>query len=212
MFLRENITEDRVEKIKVLNEVIVSLNSTTSINSAVFYQEQFLKRNGMLTDKNKKIYDREMFAKESEMLKSIRYSLVMDHDNIIELLESEEDEFVNIRVKEELLNGTYRLETDVEIGVIKDYSALYMIGKGKLTHDENGFTLTSSDGLLNYKQSPLHSYSLNSDYFWYEIGDVISIGDKKELYYCFPSKEVSVTKARLATEELYKLKQKELSK
>ena len=87
-----------------------------------------------------------------------------------------------------------------------------MIGKGKLKHNENGFTLTSDDGLLNYTQSPLHSYSLNSDYFWYEIGDVISIGDRNELYYCFPSKEVSVTKARLATEELYKLKQKELSK
>ena len=115
-------------------------------------------------------------------------------------------------VKEELLNQQYNLETDVEIGVIKDYKALYMIGKGKLTHNENGFTLTSDDGLLNYQQSPLHSYSLNSDYFWYEIGDVISIGDRNELYYCFPSKEVSVTKARLATEELYKLKQEELSK
>ena len=115
-------------------------------------------------------------------------------------------------VKKELLDGIYHLETDVEIGVIKDFKALYMIGKGKLTHDEKGFTLTSDDGQLFYTQSPLHSYSLNSDYFWYEIEDVISIGDKNELYYCFPNKNVSVTKARLATEELYKIKQKELSK
>ncbi len=115
-------------------------------------------------------------------------------------------------VKEELLNGSYSLETQVNIGVIKDYKALYMIGSGKLIHNENGFVLKSDDGLLEYKQSPLHSYSLNSDYFWYEIGDMISIGDKNMLYYCFPKKDVSVTKARLATEELYKLKQKELSK
>lgn len=115
-------------------------------------------------------------------------------------------------VKEELLNGSYSLETQVNIGVIKDYKALYMIGSGKLIHNENGFVLKSDDGLLEYNQSPLHSYSLNSDYFWYEIGDMISIGDKNMLYYCFPKKEVSVTKARLATEELYKLKQKELSK
>lgn len=115
-------------------------------------------------------------------------------------------------VKEELLNGTYSLETQVNIGVIKNYDALYIIGSGKLIHNENGFILTSDDGLLEYKQSPLHSYSLNSDYFWYEIGDMISIGNKNMLYYCFPDKSVSVTKARLATEELYKLKQKELSK
>ncbi len=115
-------------------------------------------------------------------------------------------------VKQELLKGEYKLETDVKIGVLKDYKALYMIGDGKVVHDENGFKLTSNDGLLNYTQSPLHSYSLNSDYFWYEIGDVISIGDKKELYYCFPKTNVSVTKARLATEELYKIKQNELSK
>jgi rubredoxin len=115
-------------------------------------------------------------------------------------------------VKEELLNGSYSLETQVNIGVIKDFKALYMIGSGKLIHNENGFILTSDDGLLEYKQSPLHSYSLNSDYFWYEIGDMISIGNKNMLYYCFPDKSVSVTKARLATEELYKLKQNELSK
>ncbi|MBO5926133.1 MAG: 1-acyl-sn-glycerol-3-phosphate acyltransferase [Clostridia bacterium] len=115
-------------------------------------------------------------------------------------------------VKSEILSGNYKIEAKVKIGVIKNYSALYMIGNGTLTHDENGFTLTSDDGLLNYKQPPLSSYSLNSDYYWYEIGDMICIGDKDYLYYCFPEdKSVSVTKARLATEELYKIKQKELS-
>ncbi len=113
-------------------------------------------------------------------------------------------------VKEEILNGDYNLETKVDIGVIKNYDALYMIGSGTLKHSENGFTLTSDDGLLKYEQSPLHSYSLNSDYFWYEIGDMISIGDKNTLYYCFPKDNISVTKARLATEELYKIKQQKL--
>ena len=36
---------------------------------------------------------------------------------------------------------------------------------------------------------------------------MISIGDKDGLYYCFPKdKTIPVAKARLATEELYKLK------
>ena len=86
-----------------------------------------------------------------------------------------------------------------------DYKGLYMVGKGVLRHDKSGFNLVGCDGALNYSQSPTASYSLNADYFWYEIGDTICIGDNQRLYYCFPPKDVSVTKARLATEELYKM-------
>ena len=108
-------------------------------------------------------------------------------------------------VKKEILNGTYLLDEEVEIGMIVDYKKLYMIGKGRLIHDKNGFTLESSDGTLKYTQPPTLSYTLNADYFWYEIGDVISFGDKKALYYCFVKDGVSVAKARLATEEMFKL-------
>lgn len=112
------------------------------------------------------------------------------------------------KVKEELLNGNYKLDLDVEIAVLADYKQLYMIGEGRLTHDEKGFTLNGPDG-LTYTQPPLFSYSLNSDYFWYEIGDVICIGCGKHLYYCFPKERDVVTKARLATEELYKIKKEQ---
>ena len=43
------------------------------------------------------------------------------------------------------------------------------------------------------------------DYFWYEIGDVIGIGNADALYYCFPKKQGVVSKTRLATEELFKI-------
>ena len=80
-----------------------------------------------------------------------------------------------------------------------------MIGAGRLKHSAEGFELTSLDGQLNYKQKTINSYGLNADYFWYEMGDVIGIGDNNELYYCFPPKNVPVAKVRLATEELYKI-------
>ena len=80
-----------------------------------------------------------------------------------------------------------------------------MIGEGHLSHSADGFHLTNLDGTLDYTHSPLSSYSLNADYFWYEIGDVICIGDRSRLYYCFPKENISVTKVRLATEEIYKL-------
>ena len=108
-------------------------------------------------------------------------------------------------VRKELESGEYRLNLDVDIGIIADYKAIYMVGKGTLMHDENGFSLKGCNGELDYKQSPLSSYSLNSDFLWYEIGDVIGIGDTKRLYYCFPSQKDIVTKARFAAEELYKI-------
>jgi len=109
-------------------------------------------------------------------------------------------------VKKEIEDGTYTLDIPVEIGMLVDLECLNMIGEGRLTHTKEGFHLVNADGHLDYKQVPLASYSLYSDYFWYEIGDVISIGDTKALYYCFPKEiGVPVAKTRLAAEELYKM-------
>ena len=113
-------------------------------------------------------------------------------------------------VKKEILEKSYSLDVDVEIGMLVSAKALYMIGEGHLHHDALGFHLTGCDGKLDYSQGPLASYTLNADYNWYEIGDIISIGNRTGLFYCFPKCERDVvTKARLATEELYKLYYKE---
>ncbi len=109
-------------------------------------------------------------------------------------------------VRKELLEGTYRLEMPVNILVMVNMSSVYNVGEGLLLHDREGFRLTGCGGKLNYAQKPLASYSLYSDYFWYEIGDMICIGDNKVLYYCFPlSGGDVVAKTRLAAEELYKI-------
>ena len=112
------------------------------------------------------------------------------------------------QVRKELEEGTYRLERQVKIGMLVDTKALYMVGSGTLIHDENGFRLTGCDGQLNYEQGPLTCYSLYADYYWYEIGDVICIGNKDALYYCFPDGGDVVAKTRLATEELYTMKKR----
>ena len=109
-------------------------------------------------------------------------------------------------VRDEIKSGSYKLDTDVSIGMMVNFKAIYMVGEGHLTHDENGFLLTGCDGKLYYEQKPLSSYSLYSDYFWYEIGDMICIGNRDVLYYCFPKTEGVVTKTRIAAEELFKIK------
>ncbi len=112
------------------------------------------------------------------------------------------------QVKEELEKGTYLLDCDVDIRMFVDYKAIYEVGTGHLVHNVDGFTLNGCEGKLHYTQKPTDNYGLYADYYWYEIGDTICIGNSDALYYCFPKTDVPVAKARLAAEELYKLKKK----
>ena len=109
------------------------------------------------------------------------------------------------QVRQEILDGNYSLETDVDIAMLVDFKAIYMVGEGHLSHDREGFRLTGCDGRLNYTQSPKACYSLYADYYLYEIADTICIGDNDRLYYCFPKGGDVVAKTRLAVEEMYKL-------
>jgi len=110
-------------------------------------------------------------------------------------------------VRKELEAGTYKLDVDVDIAMMVNYNAIYMVGQGHLTHTVDGFHLTGCDGKLEYTQGPLSCYSLYSDYYWYEIDDMICIGNHDALYYCFPKNCGDVVaKTRLAAEELYKMK------
>lgn len=114
-------------------------------------------------------------------------------------------------VRAQLERGEYRLDLAVDICILRGTERLYRVGSGRLLHTTEGFCLTGCDGALDYRQSPAASYSLYADYFWYEIGDVICIGDNGTLYYCFPQGGGDVVaKARLAAEELYKLQKQKL--
>ena len=111
-------------------------------------------------------------------------------------------------VAREIQEGTYTLDTDVDIAMLVDFKAIYKVGQGHLTHDTNGFHLTGCDGMLDYVQAPQTCYGLYADYYWYEIADTICIGNNDVLYYCFPKDGIPVAKPRLAVEELYKQKKR----
>lgn len=108
-------------------------------------------------------------------------------------------------VRDELLDGSYRLDTEVSIGIQVNNKAIYMVGDGRLLHTADGFLLTGCEGKLRYEQKPLFSYGLNADYYWYQIADMIGLGTRDCLYYCFPKTEGVVAKTRLAAEELFKI-------
>ncbi len=112
------------------------------------------------------------------------------------------------QVRQELEEGRYMLDVPVEIGMLVDFKAIYMVGEGRLRQDLSGFTLDGCGGKLHFERPARQSYSLYADYYWYELGDIICIGDREVQYYCFPRGRTPVAKARLATEELYKLQKK----
>ena len=109
-------------------------------------------------------------------------------------------------VRRELETGIYALEEDVDILMMIDTRSIYRVGSGHLSHSAAGFHLSGCDGRLQVTVPARAMYSLYADYFWYEIGDMVCIGDEKALYYCFPKSGRDIAaKSRLATEELYKL-------
>ncbi len=113
-------------------------------------------------------------------------------------------------VRKELRENRYLLDTDVDIYVFSDAKCMYHIGAGHLTHSKEGFHLTDARGELDYTHRPGATYSLNADFNWYELGDVISFGTNAITYYCLPQGTGDcVSKARLATEELWSLLQEE---
>lgn len=108
-------------------------------------------------------------------------------------------------VREEIEKGEYAFSIPVRVGIICDHKAMYLVGEGELSHSRQGFVLKDDKGEVVYTQDPWFSYSLNSDFFFYEMGDVIGIGNKERLYYCYVPEGFSVTRARLAAEEIYRM-------
>jgi len=117
-------------------------------------------------------------------------------------------------IRTEIEDGKYSFDSDVDIYMLVDEKCIYQVGEGHLHHDIDGFLLTGCDGELEFSLKSSSSYSLYSDYFWYEIGDMICIGDSNRQYYCFPKDQTNTTvaKVRLATEEIYKLIQTKKTK
>ena len=109
------------------------------------------------------------------------------------------------QVKQDILEGRYKLDADVDIAMQVDFKAVYKVGQGHLVHDNTGFTLTGCDGKLHYTQKPQNCFGLYADYYWYELGDIVCIGDTETHYFCFPKNGEPVAKIRLAAEEMYKL-------
>ena len=110
-------------------------------------------------------------------------------------------------VRREILDGNYGFDVPCDIMMIVDTKALYRVGTGRLSHSmEGGFHLTGCDGKLDYQQSSRSMYTCEATPYWYEIDDVIGMGNSRALYFAFPTEHKEVVgKVKLAVEEIYKI-------
>ena len=114
-------------------------------------------------------------------------------------------------VEKEIDEGRYLVDVRVKILMERGTKAIYDIGNGRLTHSINGFRLTSDDNTLDFRRHPLDNYTVASDLYWYEKGDMISIGDTEKVFFCFPLEKCDVAaKVRMATEYIYKKVSREM--
>ena len=113
-------------------------------------------------------------------------------------------------VREEIESGKYSVDLPVEILMtLTDYK-FYRVGEGRMRHDINGFVLDGCEGKLHYEHKPLCAHTVNSDFYFYQIGDVVSFGNQEHLFYCFPKTEEDIVcKVRFAAEEIYKIRRQD---
>lgn len=112
-------------------------------------------------------------------------------------------------VKKELLKETYNTNIDVDVIAMPDTYNLFRLQECNFTlkHNEFGFILFEKNTSFSMKILPLETYTVNVDFFWYQIGDIVSIGNKDCIFHCMPKDQsFPVYKIKLAAEELYKLK------
>ncbi|MEX1307707.1 MAG: 1-acyl-sn-glycerol-3-phosphate acyltransferase, partial [Eubacteriales bacterium] len=111
-------------------------------------------------------------------------------------------------VKQEVVSGTYRFESEVRVDSLPNAKRYIDLGKAKLRHDMNGFVLEGNYKGEDYRleKSVVSMYSCHIEYNYLgKHGDCIDINTLTDTLYIYPEGEnFSVTKIALATEELYK--------
>ncbi len=111
------------------------------------------------------------------------------------------------QVKQEIIEGKYYVDLEVNIDLLPNGSGFYRIGKGRLIHNKDGYKLTGEN--LNISKPVISSFGVHIEYDYFGRGDGISFSTNEDTFYMYPiNQEYSVTKFHFATEELYKIEVK----
>ncbi|MBR2406195.1 MAG: hypothetical protein IKB04_04010 [Clostridia bacterium] len=140
----------------------------------------------------------------------------LNEDGTLSALEGETEfshvpdwfEWERSQVREQIENGTYAFEDEVEVYSLPRCWRFEQLGKARLRHSiDEGFVL---DGF--YNGSPYHiqrtpqetnSLHIEYDYCYIKPFDCVDISTENDSFYCYPTQTDVVTKLAFATEILY---------
>lgn len=120
-------------------------------------------------------------------------------------------EWERSQVRQQLEDGTYHFEDEVEVFSLPNAWRFQKLGKAKLTHSmTDGFVVEGQHNGAPYRihRPPLGMYGVHVeyDYCYVRPDDCIDISTDNDSLYCYPVKQNVVTKLSFATEELYKIR------
>ncbi len=110
------------------------------------------------------------------------------------------------QVRQEIENGTYCFETMAHVEALPNAKGYIPLGKAKLTHSMEGFTLEGvfDNNAFFLAKPALSMYACHIEYEYFGKGDCVDLSTLEDTFYIYPEgKEFSVTKLSLATEELF---------
>ena len=113
-------------------------------------------------------------------------------------------------VRQQLLDGTYHYEEEVQAYSTPGVNTYIDIGKVKVTHNlENGFVIEGHYNGHDFRiQRPTKSiYGLHTEYQFKQLKylDCFDVSTSNDSIYCIPKQKDIVTKLGLATEEAFKI-------
>lgn len=111
-------------------------------------------------------------------------------------------------VNKEIAQQDYHMASDVLVDWLPNAKRFIPLGKGRLTHGMEGFTLSfTQDGeQKEYHFPPLSMFSLHNEYDYHGKGPGLSLSTLDDTWFLYPTnKSFCVTKALFATDELHRI-------
>ena len=119
-------------------------------------------------------------------------------------------EWERANVRAEIERGEYYFEDEVDIYSLPSCMKFQHVGKAKLTHSADGFTVEGEYNGKKYRIRRgvfgMYGVHVEYDYCYVRPDDCIDISTENDSLYCYPTKENVITKLSFATEELYRYK------
>lgn len=117
-------------------------------------------------------------------------------------------EWERANVRREIEEGTYQFQSEAVVYSLPNSFGFKKLGKATLVHNMDGFLLKGSHRNIPYELiwKPNTLYSCHIEYNYRNMGDCVDLNTNDDTLYIYPqTKNCSVTKISLATEELFKV-------